>query len=358
MANNFLINGISLCDDISVGVHRYARGLIEEIGSRKDIAEHFTVAIPQGREIAGLGFIRSIQIGQSVNTKIDREKWVQLTLPDYASRHQLFGIDWTLGLPKWEKGYVSIDDCTYEDFPQDNPGIKGGLSRKYYIWRIKRIAKTEDIKIMTLSEYTKKEIARRYKIPEKRIVTVPCGWEHIAKIKEDESVLSELGIERHGYYFALGSRYPHKNIKWIVESAKLNKKEPYIITGTDSFLRADSSKNEIPSNIIFTGYLSDARVKALLKNAKALIQPSFSEGFGLPPLEALALGTPAIVSKSSCFPEIYGSSVGYIDPYIPEGDLNKLIVNDKDARDKVLSKYTWANSARSMFDLLFTDDQS
>ena len=103
------------------------------------------------------------------------------------------------------------------------------------------------------------------------------------------------------------------------------------------------------SNIVMTGYLSDGEVKALLSKCKAFVFPTYFEGFGLPPLEALSCGTPIIVSDVTSLPEIYGSCAHYIDPNNPNVDLDALLKEPVESAQPLLEKYTLINTAKRMY---------
>ena len=106
------------------------------------------------------------------------------------------------------------------------------------------------------------------------------------------------------------------------------------------------------SNVIMTGYLSDGQVKALLQKAKAFIMPSYFEGFGLPPLEALSCGCPIIISDKTSLPEIYGECAHYIDPDNPDLNLNDLLSESVKSPEEILKKYTLENTAKRMWEVL------
>ena len=186
----------------------------------------------------------------------------------------------------------------------------------------------------------------------KRIVG--CGWEHMKDIQTDEGIFDKIPqVKKGDYFFALGSRYKHKNHEWILKCALKNPQYYFVITGTDAYstLVRDMEEKR-PDNVIYTGYISDGEVKALYQNAKALIQPSFYEGFGMPPLEALSVGGSAIVADASCLPEIYGDSVYYIDPHSDGADLDELMKTKTEPAEKVLNKYTWTNAAKALVEVI------
>ena len=105
-------------------------------------------------------------------------------------------------------------------------------------------------------------------------------------------------------------------------------------------------------NVLFLGYISDAYMKWLMGHTKALLFPSRAEGFGIPPLEALALGRPAIVSDIPVLREIYGDTVHYIDPDNGTVNLDALLENKTADPAPVLEKYSWDRAAESWLGLI------
>jgi glycosyltransferase involved in cell wall biosynthesis len=107
------------------------------------------------------------------------------------------------------------------------------------------------------------------------------------------------------------------------------------------------------SNVIYLGYITDGEIKSLIKNCKAFLFPSLFEGFGIPPLEALSLGTPIIISNIPSLSEIFEDGASYIDPKNPEIAINKKIKHISDSkRNYILSKYSWKKSALSLYNFL------
>ena len=98
---------------------------------------------------------------------------------------------------------------------------------------------------------------------------------------------------------------------------------------------------------------SDGEIRSLMANCKAFILPSIYEGFGIPPMEALAENAQIIVSNTSCLPEIYSKSAHYIDPYQLENiDLDKILAEHVEDPEAVLNKYSWEKSAKTLYSLI------
>ena len=138
-----------------------------------------------------------------------------------------------------------------------------------------------------------------------------------------------------------------------MNAAKKNPEYNFVLTGNDSFSNESEELNrEKADNVIFTGFVSDGEMKALMLNCVALIQPSLYEGFGIPPIEALSLGKKIIVSKASCLPEIYENSAIYIDPNNSDVNLDQLMKEQVGNAECVLEKHSWKKSAKEMLELI------
>lgn len=223
--------------------------------------------------------------------------------------------------------------------------FKFGLS---YFLAVHRAAK-----LVTVSEFSKKEIVRYSRLDPCRVSVIGSGWDHILRTDNDDSVFEEFPeIRKKGYYLAVSSIAPHKNFDWIVKNAARYPQNQYVIVGkTDKKIWSDST-DQFKDALIYLGYQSDRRIKSLLENSKALIFPSKYEGFGLPPLEALACGTSAIVSDIEVMHEIYGGSVSYINTDDTDIDLEKLSAANESAIGEVLEKHSWKISGRKWIDLI------
>ncbi|HHI02617.1 MAG TPA: glycosyltransferase family 1 protein, partial [candidate division Zixibacteria bacterium] len=114
-------------------------------------------------------------------------------------------------------------------------------------------------------------------------------------------------------------------------------------------------------SVILAGHLEDAELIGLYRNALLFVYPSLYEGFGLPPLEAMACGCPAVVSKTASLPEVCGDAAFYVDPYDTDDIARGMeaLINDKALRQRLIQKgkeqarrYDWGLSARKMLDIL------
>lgn len=348
-----VFNGCWVGTDVD-GVSRYAYNLIREMDKLLDKANEnirVEVAVPSSAvtESLDLRNIAVVRIGDNKN-KIQKKLWEQFSFPRYVRKNKAIGVDLTQSFPVSGVKYIAIHDCVCEVFPEKFDDNK--LYRFLYLHKAKRITKNKKTRIITVSNESKKEIMKYYHVSADRISVIGNGWEHMKDIEPDYSIYDKLNIQEE-YFFALGSKYKHKNLQWVMKTAKMNPHYRFILTGSNSYSKeADNLENDKPSNVQLTGFVSDGEMKALMLGCKALIQPSLYEGFGIPPLEALSLGKKIIVSDASCFPEIYGDAAYYIDPRGEGCDLDSLLKDDVSPSQDVLRKHSWAKSARELFELL------
>ncbi len=207
---------------------------------------------------------------------------------------------------------ISIMDLAFEKFPQY---FKARDLYQLKYWT--RVSVRQAKKILTISENTKKDIVEIYHVPAEKIVVTYPGYD---KTRFNTGVKSK---NKYGDYFLfLGTLQPRKNIERLIEAFKLLKTDcKLVIVGMINEGRGGWMNEKIKEskNIILTGYLPDSEICGLYTNAKAFVLPSLYEGFGIPAIEAMACGTPVIVSRVSCLPEICGEAAFYIDdPYSVE----------------------------------------
>jgi glycosyltransferase involved in cell wall biosynthesis len=208
--------------------------------------------------------------------------------------------------------------------------------------------------IVTVSGFSKKEILMNYNVKKAKICVAGNGWQHYNTVDIDEGIFAEEPrIKKGGYYYYLASLAPNKNLWWILENAKKHPDNIYVLSGKP--LGDRSGVDSLP-NVICTGYVSDARAKALMKHCKAFLFPSTYEGFGIPPMEALSMGAKAVVGDIESLREIYGESVYYIDCKNPDTDIDELIKGECAPASEVLSRFSWESTAAKIAEILTKDN--
>ncbi|MCR4821497.1 MAG: glycosyltransferase family 4 protein [Treponema sp.] len=285
-------------------------------------------------------------------------KWTQIDYQGYVLKNHRYSFNYSNTAPFFCPGFEFIHDIYAKLYTADLKTKRDKLIQLYSNLMYRTIAKRARL-IFTVSEYTKKTIIDRYKTPEKKIKVVYSGVSAYSHIKSDESIFERLpSLREKSFYFTLGSLSTRKNLKWIARHAELYPNELFAVSGKalPSLVAPELEKMKTLKNVIMTGYLSDEEVKALLHKCKAFIFPSYFEGFGLPPLEALSCGCPIIISNATCLPEIYGNCAHYIDPENADVNLDALLAEKVEEPDRLFEKYNLKKTAGRIYEILQSED--
>jgi glycosyltransferase involved in cell wall biosynthesis len=170
--------------------------------------------------------------------------------------------------------------------------------------------------VLTVSQFSAGRLTDLGIAPLGKPVVVLNGADHILRISADPETLARHDLEPKGYLLAIGNLAPHKNLALLVKSAAARSPSalPLIIAGAmNSKVFADAGLRAV-DGVRFIGRVSDAELRALYENALALAFPSLTEGFGLPPLEAMLCGCPVIATTGGAVPEICGDAAMFVDP--------------------------------------------
>jgi glycosyltransferase involved in cell wall biosynthesis len=218
---------------------------------------------------------------------------------------------------------TTIHDLAFEHHPETFTR-RGRTQLKLTVRRTARRA----AHILTVSEFSRQDIAHTYRLSPYKITVTPNGVApHFTPepraADEAEAVRRRFGIERD-YLLAVGSIQPRKNLARLVGAyRRLRERHPdfthqLVIAGRRLWLHretlAEIKRQAWARDVIVTGYVEEGDLPALYRSASALVYPSLFEGFGLPPLEAMACGTPVITSKTSSLPEVVGDAARLVNP--------------------------------------------
>lgn len=217
--------------------------------------------------------------------------------------------------------------------------------------------------LLTVSDYSRRELETLGVFPRGKAHVVHNGVDHFRRINPDPNVLARNGLTTGGFFLALGSLAPHKNLKMLVKAARARPVGaiPLIIAGgQNSRIFRDEGLSD-GDGVRFIGRVSDGELKSLYKNARALAFPSITEGFGLPPLEAMSCGCPVIASTGGAIPEVCGEAALYVNPFSPDAwttAMTDLETNDV-LRTKFIergqmqsARFTWHKSANRILELI------
>lgn len=303
--------------------------------------------------------------------------WTQLALPLYLFVHrQDFEVFFTPGhyAPRFcSLPYVSsVMDLAFLHFPnQFRPRDLYQLTH-WTAYSVKRAAA-----IVTISQFSKKAIGQIYGVASDKILVAPPGLSQTlqpvgqAKVRE---LLNCLGVGKN-FFFYLGTLQPRKNLVRLVEAFEIfsfqvdeEKKTPVqlVLAGKKGWLTGELEEKVEQSpfrdRIIMAGFVSEESKRALLQASLANFNLGLHEGFGIPALEALSMGTLPVVASTSSLPEVVGSCGLQVDPNQTE-DIAAIMQEIVTHRDKIkekllanraaqLAKFTYEKSANQILSLL------
>lgn len=343
------ISGLFYSDKLT-GIERFAHEITRRLDALSTPNE-FTLVLPPNMpdDIPPFKNFRTVRLFKSPGAAV---KKIKLYL--YLLFNPSVCLDFGNRTPFFGHNIVFLHDIYCRVFPEDFRSAKDRRIMKKTCRMYERIAKKARL-ICTVSEFSKKQIMDYYGVTEEKIRVIYSGSNHINSIIPDSSIFARLGALREKeFYFTLGSLSLRKNLIWIADHAELYPNETFVVSGTmlKNFIPPELQKLKTLPNVILAGYLSDGEVKALMQKCKAFVLPSYFEGFGLPPLEALACGAPVIISNAASLPEIYGKCAHYIDPSKPDVDLNALLQEPVESPAPLFEKYSLDNSAKKLFALM------
>ncbi|MEJ7709334.1 MAG: glycosyltransferase family 1 protein [Pyrinomonadaceae bacterium] len=262
---------------------------------------------------------------------------------------------------------ATIHDLSFEHLPETF-NLRSRLQLRLTVRQTARRA----AHVLTSSEYSRNQITTTYGIPKDRVSVTPLAvastFAPVSDVAELERVRARYAIQGD-YLLAVGSLQPRKNLVRLINayadlcrqrgvSATLPK---LVLVGkrgwlyNDIFRAAEASSGVVGSHIVFTGYVPEVDLAALYSGAMCFIYPSFYEGFGLPPLEAMQCGVPVIVGDRTSLPEVVGEAGLMIDPFDQEAMAACIarVIDDACLRDELRARglerarqFTWAETAR------------
>lgn len=246
--------------------------------------------------------------------------------------------------------------------------VPDGFTRKF-VWFYRLLYWTlkfkPSTKIMTVSEFSRREIARYTGLPIDRITVNHCGADHWNQVQPDLSVIDRMRLQGRRYLLAVASANPNKNLERLIAAyASLNRPDiPLILAGgQNQRVFSTNGGSDVPG-IVRAGYVTDAELAALYQHATAFVFPSLYEGFGFPPLEAMTFGCPVISSREASLPEVCGEAARYCDAR-DTADIARAIselLDDESIRQTLITagfdqvkKFTWKATARRLAEIVRT----
>jgi len=291
--------------------------------------------------------------------------WEQLYLPSAVRGRLLWSPNNTGPLA------ISRQVCTIHDLiPLDHPEWFNQRFAQWYGWLLPRLAKRVQ-RIIAVSEFTRQRVIELLGVPAQKVVVIHNGVDsHFSPRKPDEIAAARraCGIDSSQYLLCVGSLEPRKNLirllaAWRAAQPMVPENIVLVVAGGSANARVFGPAliQAIPPRVQFAGYVPDEQLPALYSGALAAIYPSLYEGFGLPPLEAMACGAPVVTSMNTSLPEVVGDAAVAVDPEsvesIKDGILR--VTGSAGLRDELRQKgraraagFTWERTASQTLELL------
>jgi glycosyltransferase involved in cell wall biosynthesis len=259
---------------------------------------------------------------------------------------------------------VSIHDLSFEHLPQTFKW----RSRKQLRITVRRSAR-EAAQVIALSEHARSDLIATYRLAPEKVSVVPLAapdhFRPVANEEEIQRVRQTYGI-KDDYILSVGAIQPRKNLSRLVAAySRLRRVGPggklpqLVLVGKCAWLYDETLRAikelEVSDSIILTGYVPESDLPALYSGALCFVYPSYFEGFGLPPLEAMKCGAPVIVGNQTSLPEVVGDAGVLVDPFDVDDIAAKIenMIGDSNLRAGLRVKglnraklFSWRETAR------------
>jgi glycosyltransferase involved in cell wall biosynthesis len=345
------------------GIGTYTRNLLEQL-SRLDQATQYVLLCrredipalsalgPNFRPVAETAGNYSVAEQLKVPLALRRERVTLFHAPHYV-------------LPPLVpcRSVVTIHDCIHLMFPQYLPNrLAHGYARASIVFAARRATR-----VITVSESSKRDILRFVDIPPEKIDVIYNSYDERFGIepKQDDVVRVQERYQLQGkFVLYAGIVKPHKNLERLIEAFDLVRKRgledlTLVLIGDDiskyTALRRAVHRHQLHKQVRFLGYMPHEALAVMYRLASVFVFPSLYEGFGLPPLEAMASGTPVVTSNVSSLPEVTGDAALLVDPYDPSAiaDGIRQVLTDEPLRQRLKLKglerarqFSWEASVR------------
>lgn len=342
------INGRFLTQG-TTGVQRYAIELLKAMDVQLSRAAPSPegwpaceILVPRGTTVPPLHFIRARPVG-----RLSGQLWEQIELPFHSRQGLLFNPCNVAPLVKRNK-VVTLHDAAVFTHAEAYTGLFG----RWYRFMLKRLCRS-GTPVITVSEFARGELMFRCGLPLENSVVIYHGHEHIHQVPADDGILDRLGLRGTRFALAVSSQNPTKNLAGLSLALELLESPDFsvVVAGGKNHRIFNGDANPWPPFVHRAGYVNDGELRTLYESTACFVFPSLYEGFGIPPIEALACGATVLAADIPPLREVYGQALRYCDPADPHAiatgllDAMKSESRDETAIAACLHKLTWAHCA-------------
>lgn len=264
-------------------------------------------------------------------------------------------------------GAIMVYDLSFRAHPEYFPRTVAW----YMHWLTARSIR-QTCRVLTSSEFSRRELHRFYPVDEDKVAIVPGGvsprFQPVSN--KTDMAAEQFALSRYGitgpYILALGNIHPRKNLACLLDAYLRLRQErdmvpPMVWGGMERWGSGELLERARSAGVILPGFIAQEHLPILYRQAMMLVYPSLYEGFGLPPLEAMASGTPVITSNSTSLPEVVGDAGLTVDPNSVEeiADAMARVLEDRSLRQRLQQasverarQFTWTNAARRLLETL------
>ena len=296
-----------------------------------------------------------------INNSLQRNIFEQFKLPKLLRKNYN---DYIIHFPDCiipilckNKVVITVHDMAFKS-------VKGSFTKKSYLWKnfMAKIAVRKANQIICITNFARSELTKYFNVSEEKINTIYNGVTLFNEIINENYINDDIKLlKEKKYLLSVSTISPRKNIDGLIKAFNNIKNDDVIlvICGSNGWLSDNVfdivDKLNIKDKVIFTGKVNDEELKYLYKNCRGFVFPSFYEGFGLPPLEAMNFNVPVLASNKTSIPEVLGDSVIYFNPYNIKDITSKLnyVVNTNtkvniEKYKKQLNKFSWDICAKKV----------
>lgn len=301
----------------ATGVDRFALELLRALNTHEPA---LTAWVP--REAA----VRA-QLPRGLSTqpvgRLRGQAWEQWDLPQLAGDTPLVNLCNTAPLWRRQQLVVIHDAATLA-----NPANFSWKFRTWYRLMLGNLMRRAKV-VASVSKFSAGELMRYFPGRKAGVEVVCEGGEHILRVPADTGIIDRLSLNGRRFVLAVGSWSPNKNFGAVLKAmGLLDDPDLLLVAAGGGNQRVFAAAQVQDPRLLSTGFVSDAELRALYEHAACFVFPSFYEGFGLPPLEAMCCGCPVVVSNTTSMPEVCGNAALYCDPADPAsiaGQIRRLL---------------------------------